>query len=74
MMQQFGLTLAIGVAAAYVVEFLLMFSSFALLDRKSKTTAKPQSAPKTSGLAKALRKYAQFVIKHAKILTLVGII
>ena len=34
MMQQFGLTLAIGVLFCYVIELLLMFSTFYLLDRK----------------------------------------
>ncbi|WP_225352841.1 MMPL family transporter [Lentilactobacillus parafarraginis] len=39
LMQQFGLTLAIGVACSYVVEFSLMFSTLSLLDKK-KTGAK----------------------------------
>lgn len=36
MMQQFGLTLALGVIFCYIVELVLMFSTFNMMDKKKK--------------------------------------
>lgn len=70
MMQQFGLTLAIGVAVSYVVELVMMFSTLSLMYKNPKQ----QAIAKPSKISVWLSIYARFVMKHAKIITLVGII
>ncbi|WP_243148511.1 efflux RND transporter permease subunit [Oenococcus sicerae] len=72
MMQQFGLTLAIGVVASYIVEIVLMFATLTLLDHKNPT--KTIKATQDSKLSVLLGKYAGFVIHHAKAVLAVGLI
>lgn len=75
MMQQFGVTLALGVFCAYIVEFFMMFSVFTLADKSEKSHAKFVAKNKArrdkhngsgeTGLSKWLAKYATFITKHA---------
>lgn len=79
LMQQFGLTLAMGVISSYIVEFSLMFGSLSLLDsdkRKKYQTKKEQHVKfkQPSMLAKVLARYANFVTRHAGIVMAVGVI
>lgn len=75
LMQQFGLTLAIGVACSYVVEFSLMFSMLSLLDKK-KTGAKlaPKKLAQPSRLSLFLSHYAEWVTRHAGVIVTIGVI
>ncbi|MGL0749771.1 hydrophobe/amphiphile efflux-3 (HAE3) family transporter [Secundilactobacillus paracollinoides] len=75
LMQQFGLTLAIGVACSYVVEFGLMFSSLSLLDKHA-STAKlaPKKLSQPSRLSLFLSHYAEWVTHHAGILLTIGVV
>jgi len=72
MMQQFGLTLAIGVVAVYIVELILMFSFLCILDRKNIVLEDKHS--KESFISKLLKNYALFVTKHAKIIVFIGVV
>ncbi|OLN23674.1 hypothetical protein BTO30_03645 [Domibacillus antri] len=63
MMQQFGLTLAIGVIFCYVVELVLMFSAFNLLDQRKK--AVKIKANEDTWLTRFLGGYAEVVGKFA---------
>ena len=73
LMQQFGLTLAIGVICSYIVEFSLMFSILSLLD-KNNSLAKlmPQKLGQPSRLSLFLGHYAEWVTHHAIILVVIG--
>ena len=73
MMQQFGLTLAIGVLFCYVIELLLMFSTFYLLDRKSSTSIK-SDADKNTMLSRFLNQYANLAMKLAIPILIVSVI
>ncbi|MCH4010056.1 efflux RND transporter permease subunit [Companilactobacillus sp.] len=75
MMQQFGVTLALGVFCAYIVEFFMMFSTFTLIDKSDKAhekfvkknearTAK-HNGQDTTRLSQWLGSYARFITKHA---------
>ncbi|MBE3570110.1 MAG: MMPL family transporter, partial [Bacillales bacterium] len=61
MMQQFGLTLAIGVVCCYLVDLVMMFSTFRLLDRKEKPIKK--SKTDESLLSRFLSHYTSWVGK-----------
>lgn len=74
MMHSFGLTLAIGVAASYVVEFVLMFSVLALRDRKVDPAKLKEIKTDSSWLSKGLTKYATWVAHHSILVLAVGII
>ncbi|WP_270333503.1 hydrophobe/amphiphile efflux-3 (HAE3) family transporter [Ligilactobacillus acidipiscis] len=79
LMQQFGLTLAIGVISSYLVEFSLMFGSLTLLDsdkRKKNQNKKEQQVKfkQPSMLSKLLARYANFVTRNAGIVMLIGVI
>ncbi|HIZ96081.1 MAG TPA: hydrophobe/amphiphile efflux-3 (HAE3) family transporter [Candidatus Ligilactobacillus excrementavium] len=79
LMQQFGLTLAIGVISSYIVEFSLMFGSLSLLDsdkrKKNKNKKNKQTKIKQpSILSKVLARYANFVTHHAGIVMLIGVV
>ncbi|WP_268913949.1 efflux RND transporter permease subunit [Lentilactobacillus sp. SPB1-3] len=74
MMHYFGLTLAIGVAACYIVELVFMFSVLALRDRKADVSKLSKIKTENSWLSKALSKYATWVAHHAVIVLLVGIV
>lgn len=63
MMQQFGLTLAIGVIFCYIVEIGLLFSTFYLLDRKRTNIS--MSAQEDTKLSRFLAKYAGWVGKFS---------
>ncbi|MGX4588398.1 efflux RND transporter permease subunit [Paenibacillus chitinolyticus] len=63
MMQQFGLTLALGVLFCYFVEFLLMFSTFKLLDHKRKHVK--LKLKEDDWLSRFLGNYAGWVSKVA---------
>ncbi|MFP3648540.1 hypothetical protein, partial [Paraburkholderia sp. SIMBA_054] len=65
MMQQFGLTLAIGVIFCYVVELLLMFSTFYLLDRKKEVPTLKGDVDKNTMLSRFLNQYANLAMKLA---------
>lgn len=74
MMQQFGLTLAIGVIFCYVVELLLMFSTFYLLDRKKAATTLKSNADKNTMLSRFLNQYANLAMKLAIPILIVSVI
>lgn len=74
MMQQFGVTLAIGVISSYLVEFALMFASLSLLDSKASAKTKNEKVDQSSKLAKLLARYADFVTHHAVVIMVAGII
>ncbi|MGG1290364.1 hydrophobe/amphiphile efflux-3 (HAE3) family transporter [Bacillus smithii] len=61
MMQQFGLTLAIGVVCCYLVDLVMMFSTFRLLDRNEKEMKK--SKKNESLLSRFLGQYTSWVGK-----------
>ncbi|RFU68553.1 RND family transporter [Bacillus sp. V59.32b] len=63
MMQQFGLTLAIGVVFCYFVELILMFSTFNLLDQRKKDIK--IKANDDTWLSRFLGRYAEIVGKFA---------
>lgn len=65
MMQQFGLTLAIGVLSCYVVELLLMFSTFYLLDHKKAVPKLTSKTDKNTMLSRFLNRYADIAMKFA---------
>ncbi|GLB46417.1 hypothetical protein WR164_03960 [Philodulcilactobacillus myokoensis] len=77
LMQQFGLTLCIGVICSYIVEMSLIFSTLNLRDQNPKLLAtKVSDHRKTSPtwLSMQLKHYAGFIIKHAWITLIVGFI
>ncbi|HAT54431.1 MAG TPA: hydrogenase expression protein HypA [Lactobacillus sp.] len=76
MMQQFGLTLAIGVISAYITELTLMFSLLPFFDRHAKPLSanEPNKLTQPSRLAKLLARYAAFVTKHSVIVLILGIL
>ena len=75
MMQQFGITLALGVFCVYIVEFFMMFSILTLADKSEKAHAKFLAKNKArkekrgnsdeTRLSKWLASYARFITKHA---------
>ncbi|MCF6165181.1 hypothetical protein LROSL1_2539 [Furfurilactobacillus rossiae] len=76
MMQQFGLTLAIGVVSAYLTELILMFSLLPFFDRHAEPVKadEPHKLSQPSGLAKVLARYAAFVTKHSVIVLIIGVL
>lgn len=74
MMQQFGLTLAIGVLFCYVVELVLMFSTFYLLDRKKAAPKLKSNTDKSTMLSRFLNKYANLAMKLAIPILIVSVI
>lgn len=76
LMQQFGLTLAIGVFCSYVVEFSLIFSTLSLLDKRLKPVVVNSTAKlkQPSRLSLLLSRYANFVIKHAAVVMVIGVL
>ncbi|WP_312754604.1 efflux RND transporter permease subunit [Rummeliibacillus suwonensis] len=71
MIQQFGLTLAIGVVICYTVELFLMFATFNLVDQKKKNIQVKEE--KTIWLSKFLSQYAELVGRFAIPILIVGI-
>ncbi|WP_404442111.1 hydrophobe/amphiphile efflux-3 (HAE3) family transporter [Sutcliffiella horikoshii] len=63
MMQQFGLTLAIGVVICYIIELIMMFSIFYLLDRNNESANIKDN--KDTVLSRFLGRYAGFVGRFA---------
>lgn len=61
MMQQFGITLAIGVIFCYVIEICLLFSTFHVLDHKH--TKPMKSVNDRTWLSRFLEKYTHWVSK-----------
>lgn len=61
MMQQFGVTLAIGVMFCYIIEICLLFSTFHLLDRKH--TKPVKIINENTWLSRFLEKYTHWVGK-----------
>ncbi|MFY4674987.1 efflux RND transporter permease subunit [Bacillus anthracis] len=74
MMQQFGLTLAMGVLFCYVVELVLMFSTFYLLDHKKTVTTIKVNKNENTLLARFLNKYANIAMKFAIPILIVSVI
>ncbi|EMA6343008.1 RND family transporter [Bacillus cytotoxicus] len=74
MMQQFGLTLAMGVLFCYVVELVLMFSTFYLLDHKKTVTTNKVNKNEHTLLARFLNKYANIAMKFAIPILIVSVI
>lgn len=72
MMQQFGLTLAIGVVINYVVILILMFSTFSLIDKKPKKLIDKNI--EDSWLSRFLPRYATGVRKFAIPILLIAFI
>lgn len=74
MLQYFGITLAIGVLMCYIVEFALTFATVALLDQRQnfKQTAKLNT--NNSWLNNTLANYAKWVMKHAGVITVIGVL
>jgi hydrophobe/amphiphile efflux-3 (HAE3) family protein len=76
MMQDFGTTLAIGVAVCYLVELFLMFSILSLADKR-KAAKVDQGVSATKGpsrLSRMLQSYSRFVMKHSLIVVAVGVV
>lgn len=65
MMQQFGLTLAIGVLFCYVVELIMMFSTFYMLDSKKSANDFKSTTDKNTLISRFLNKYATVAMKLA---------
>lgn len=65
MMQQFGLVLAFGAVVCYAVELVLMFATFALLDRKGNASDGRRKAISDTKLSGLLYRYSGFVRKTA---------
>lgn len=75
LMQQFGLTLAIGVFCSYIVEFGLMFGTLSLADRKTvKNGTTTQKLAQPSRLSLFLSHYAELVTHHAGVFLMVGVV
>jgi uncharacterized protein len=75
MMQQFGLTLAIGVACSYAVEFGLMFSTLSFLDKNYQADQfSPKKIAQPSRLSLFLSHYAEWVTRHSGVLLAIGIV
>lgn len=72
MMQQFGLTLAIGVMFCYIIEICLLFSTFHLLDHKH--TKPVKSVKDSTWLSRFLEKYTHWVGKMPVPIILVALI
>lgn len=72
MMQQFGITLAIGVISVYFVEFIMIFAVVPMLDANHhKEQLKFKQPSKVGGI---LARYANFIMNHAKVTLLAGIV
>lgn len=71
-MQQFGVTLAFGVISVYLVEFVMMYTINPLRDRHFK--AKDAKLPKPSRVGGILARYANFVMNHAVIVLILGVL
>lgn len=65
MMQQFGLTLAIGVLFCYVVELIMMFSIFYMLDSKKWAYNFKSNKDGNTLISRFLNKYANMAMKFA---------
>ncbi|AKP67139.1 efflux RND transporter permease subunit [Companilactobacillus ginsenosidimutans] len=84
MMQQFGITLALGVFCAYIVEFFMMFSVFTLIDKSDKSREKflaknkarkaKNNGSDTTRLSRWLASYARFITKHATWVFVIAVI
>lgn len=72
MMQQFGVTLAIGVMFCYIIEICLLFPTFNLLDQKHTKAFKP--VKDSTWLSRFLEKYTHWVGKLPVPLLLVALI
>ena len=70
MMQQFGITLAIGVVCVYLVEFIMVFAVMPSLD--ARTSKKELKLKKSNKVGKLLAKYANFIMKHSAIVLIIG--
>ncbi|WP_129045417.1 efflux RND transporter permease subunit [Companilactobacillus metriopterae] len=84
MMQQFGVTLAIGVLSSYIVEFFMMFSTFTLVDSSEKAQAKfkqknaarkeKNNGNTQTALSRGLTRYAKFITKHAAWVFIIAVV
>jgi hydrophobe/amphiphile efflux-3 (HAE3) family protein len=80
MMQDFGVTLAIGVAVCYFVELFLMFAILSLSDKhKAMKKAEKNTSTKVekkgpSWLNRGLQAYSRWVMKHSILVIIVGVI
>ncbi|CAO1610443.1 putative export protein [Brochothrix thermosphacta] len=74
MMQQFGLTLALGVIFCYIVELVLMFSTFNMMDKKKKKGEVKIKNNDETWLSRGLGSYAKLVGKFAAPILIVGVI
>ncbi|PWG00368.1 efflux RND transporter permease subunit [Levilactobacillus bambusae] len=74
MMQNFGVTLAIGVIVCYIVELLLMFSVLSVRDRQASPLSASDEPEKPSRLSRGLTAYATWVAKHALPIVIVGVV
>ncbi|MCM3022580.1 efflux RND transporter permease subunit [Heyndrickxia ginsengihumi] len=71
MMQQFGMTLALGVICCYIVDLVMIFSLFRLMDRKNKPVK--ELNVEGTGISRFLSNYAGFVGKFAIPVLIIGI-
>lgn len=72
MMQQFGLTLAVGVVNVYISEFLLIFTTFSLLDKDNPKIHSMSN--ENSKIEKLITSWANFVSRHASIVLVIALI
>lgn len=70
----FGITLAIGVAASYLVELALMFATLSYRDRKAIKAKGELKASTESWLSKTLVKYTTWISKHAFPVVAIGLL
>lgn len=71
LMQEFGLTLAIGVICSYLVEYSLNFSILSIIDKNRQVET---DKPKVNHISNALSGWETFVAKHSGIILIIGIV
>lgn len=74
MLKFFGVTLALGVVICYIVEFFMSFSILSIMEHRSSKKGAAKLNQNRSWLNTALSKYAKWVMKHALIITIVGVV
>ncbi|GHP14239.1 hypothetical protein YK48G_16640 [Lentilactobacillus fungorum] len=74
MLKFFGITLAIGVLMCYIVEFSLTFAIVSLLDQRTNFKQIAKLNTNKSWLNHILANYAKWVMKHAGVITIIGVL
>lgn len=74
MIKQFGVTLAFGAFLCFVIESLVTLPYISIRDRKVSEASLKKKGLSNSWLNRELGKYANVVMHHAGVITLVGIV